>query len=48
MFINRFSKQLVLIPYFKTIIVKDIVKLFIKYIYLYKNLLDTIISNYRL
>ena len=46
--VDRFSKRLFLIPYYKNINTKEVAQLFIYYIYRIYGLLDTIISNYRL
>ena len=43
--VNRFSKHLFLIPYYKNINTKEAVQLFIYYIYRIYGPLDTIISN---
>ena len=46
--VNRFSKRLFLIPYYKNINTKEAAQLFIYYIYQIYGPLDTIISNYGL
>jgi len=46
--VNRFSKRLFLIPYYKNINIKEAAQLYIYYVYRIYGLLDTIISNYRL
>ena len=45
--VDRFSKHLFLIPYYKNIDAKEAAWLYIHYIYQIYRLLDTIISNYR-
>jgi transposase InsO family protein len=44
-FIDRFSKQSVSIPCFKTVTAKDMAKLFIRHIYPHENPPDTIVSD---
>ena len=44
--VNRFSKHLFLIPYYKNINTKEAARLFIHYIYQIYRPLDTIISNH--
>jgi len=44
--VNRFSKRLFLIPYYKNINTKEAAQLYIHYIYQIYGLLDTIISNH--
>jgi hypothetical protein len=46
--VNRFSKRLFLIPYYKNINTKEVARLYIYYVYYIYGLLDTIVSNYRL
>jgi len=46
--VNRFSKRLFLILYYKNIDTKEAARLYIYYVYQIYGLLDTIISNYRL
>jgi len=46
--VNRFSKHLFLIPYYKNINAKEAAQLYIYYIYRIYGPLDTIISNYGL
>jgi hypothetical protein len=43
--INRLSKQLYLIPYYKTINVYGIAELFLKYIWCYKGYPDLIVLD---
>ena len=45
--VNRFSKRLFLIPYYKNIDTKEAARLFIYYVYWIYGPLDTIVSNYR-
>jgi len=45
--VDRFSKRLFLIPYYKNINAKEAARLYIHYIYRIYGLLDTIISNHR-
>ena len=45
--VNRFSKRLFLIPYYKNINTKEAAQLYIYYVYYIYRLLDTIILNYR-
>ena len=45
--VDRFSKHLFLIPYYKNIDAKEAAWLYIYYIYQIYGLLNTIISNYR-
>jgi hypothetical protein len=44
--VNRFSKRLFLIPYYKNINTKEAAQLFIYYVYRIYGPLDTIISDY--
>jgi len=44
--VNRFSKRLFLIPYYKNINTKEAARLYIHYVYRIYGPLDTIISNY--
>ena len=46
--VDQLSKQAFSLPYFKTTIVKDIIELYIQYIYYIKGVLDTIILDYGL
>ena len=46
MFVNRLSKAAVLIPYKKTITIKEIAKLYYVYIYRYYDLLESIVLDY--
>ena len=46
--VDRFSKRLFLIPYYKNINTKEVAQLYIYYVYRIYRLLDTIISDYRL
>ena len=46
MFVNRLSKVAVLIPYKKTITIKEIAKLYYVYIYRYYDLLESIVLDY--
>jgi len=46
--VNRFSKRLFLILYYKNIDAKEVAQLYIHYIYQIYRLLDTIISNHGL
>ena len=46
--VNRFSKRLFLIPYYKNINTKEAAWLYIYYVYYIYRLLDTIILDYRL
>ena len=43
--VNRFSKHLFLIPYYKNINAKEAAQLYIYYIYQIYGLLDIIVSN---
>jgi len=43
--VNRFSKRLFLIPYYKDINAKEVAQLYIYYIYQIYGPLDTIVSN---
>jgi hypothetical protein len=43
--IDQLSKQAFSLPYFKTTTIKDIVELYIQYIYYIKDVLDTIILD---
>ena len=45
--VNRFSKRLFLIPYYKNINTKETAQLYIYYVYCIYGLLDTIILDYR-
>ena len=45
--VNRFSKRLFLIPYYKNINTKEAARLYIYYVYRYYGLLDTIILDRR-
>jgi hypothetical protein len=45
--VNRFSKRLFLIPYYKNINAKEVARLYIYYVYYIYGLLDTIILDYR-
>ena len=45
--VNRFSKRLFLIPYYKNINTKEAARLYIYYIYRIYGLLDTIIIDRR-
>jgi len=44
--VNRFSKRLFLIPYYKNINAKEAARLYIYYVYRIYGPPDTIISNY--
>ena len=44
--VNRFSKRLFLILYYKNIDTKEVARLFIHYIYQIYRLLDTIVFDY--
>ena len=44
-FVDRFSKASVSIPYKKTVIVKEIAKLYYTYVYRYYDLLDLIVLD---
>ena len=45
--VNRFSKRLFLIPYYKNINTKEAARLYIYYVYHIYGLLDTIVLDYR-
>ena len=45
--VDRFSKRLFLIPYYKNINTKEAARLYIYYVYRIYGLLDTIILDYR-
>ena len=45
--VNRFSKRLFLIPYYKNINTKEAAQLYIYYVYRIYGPLDTIILDYR-
>ena len=45
--VNRFSKRLFLIPYYKNINTKEVAQLYVYYVYRIYGLLDTIILDYR-
>ena len=45
--VNRFSKRLFLIPYYKNINTKEVAQLYIYYVYRIYRPLDTIILDYR-
>jgi hypothetical protein len=46
--INRLGKDLIIVPYYKTIDARGLATLFIKWIYQFSYTLKTIILNYKL
>jgi len=48
MVVNRLSKQAISLPYFKTITIKDMARIYINNIYWIYNAFKLIVSNYRL